>query len=211
MERSGLPANDPLRALGDEIDEALDTIVETWPSHRSSDHLRLEIAAAFDADRECTLPSVDSMLAQGVSEIHPRSRRWYLDHFAETSVLAAGDPVPGCGCPCCTGVSADHPVRQRQLSRRQAGYERFTEIVEQARAVPLLEVVQRLGLGTQVKKGKELAVCCPLHEDKNPSLRLNPAKRVWYCSPCGLGGDPIQLYMRARQIEFAEAVRELVT
>ncbi len=82
-------------------------------------------------------------------------------------------------------------------------------IVETARAVPLLEVVRRLGLGTPVKKGKELAVRCPLHEDNNPSLRLNPTKQLWYCAPCVEGGDAIKLYMRARRIEFAEAVREL--
>ncbi len=209
MKRSGLPPNDPLRSLGDELDEALDAIIESWPSHRSSDHLRLEVAAAFDGDRKCSLPSVDAMLAQGVADIEPRTRWWYLDKFAEPSVLAHNDPVPGCGCPECTGIPTDHPVRQRQLRRRRAGRERLTEIVERARAVPLLEVVQRLGLGTPVKKGKELAVRCPLHEDNNPSLRLNPTKQLWYCSPCFEGGDAIQLYMRARRIQFAEAVREL--
>ena len=71
MKRSGRPADDPLRALGDGLDEALDDIIESWPRHRSSDHLCLEIAAAFDADRKCSLPSVNAMLAQGVGEIDP--------------------------------------------------------------------------------------------------------------------------------------------
>ena len=181
-----------------------------WPVHRSSDHLRLEIPAAFDAERRCSLPSVDEMLAQGITDLEPRARQAYLDQSAEPSVLAPGEPVPGCGCPGCTGIPADHPVHQRQIRRRRDGQERFAEIVETARAVPILEVVQRLGLGTPVKRGKELAVRCPLHEDNNPSLRLNPTKQLWYCSPCSEGGDAIQLYLRARRIEFAEAVRELV-
>ena len=84
-------------------------------------------------------------------------------------------------------------------------------MVETAREVPLLEVVQRLGLGTPAQKGRELAVCCPLHDDSHPSLQLNPEKQVWYCHPCGIGGDAIKLYMRARRIEFAEAVRELAS
>ena len=75
--------------------------------------------------------------------------------------------------------------------------------------MPLLEVVQRLRLGTPAQKGREFAVCCPLHDDSQPSLQLNPAKQVWYCHPCGIGGDAIKLYMRARRIEFTEAVREL--
>ncbi len=207
--RSGLPPDDPLRALGDGLDEALDAIIESWPSHRSSDHLRLEVAAAFDVDRKVSLPSVDAMLAQGVADIDPRSRSWYLHRFAKPSALADDEPVPGCGCPDCTGIPSDHPVRQRQLRRLQAGRERFAEIVDLARQVPILEVAQRLGLGTPAKKGKELAVRCPLHEDNNPSLRLNPTKQLWYCHPCAEGGDAIKLYMRVRRLSFAEAVREL--
>ncbi len=86
----------------------------------------------------------------------------------------------------------------------------MAEIAEVARAVPLLQVVHRLGLGTPAKRGKELAVCCPLHKDDDPSLRLNPTKQLWYCDPCGIGGDGIMLYMKARRLGFAEAVRELV-
>ncbi len=211
MKRSGLPPNDPLRGLGDGLGQTLDSIIASWPSHRSSDHLRLEVAAAFDADRKCALPSVDAMLAQGVADIEPRPRRWYFDHFAEPSGLAHSQPVPGCGCPGCTGIPSDHPVRKQRLRKRQAGRERFDERVERARAVPLLEVVQRLGLGTLAKKGRELAVCCPLHDDSDPSLQLNPAKQLWYCHPCGIGGDAIKLFMRTRRVEFAEADRELTS
>ena len=211
MKRSGLPPNDPLRGLGDGLGQTLDSIIASWPSHRSSDHLRLEVAAAFDGDRKCALPSVDAMLAQGGADIEPRTRRWYLDHFSEPSVLDVDRPVPGCGCPGCTGIPSDHSVRQRQLRRRRAGHGRFDEMVDRARAVPLVAVVQRLGLGTPAQRGRELAVCCPLHDDSHPSLQLNPAKQVWYCHPCGIGGDAIKLYMRARRIEFAEAVRELAS
>ena len=219
MKRNGLPADDPLRGFdgrgtefkfsGDRLADVLGDVIERWPSHRSSDHLRLEIAAAFHAERECSLPSVGVMLAQGVADLEPRSRRWYLDRFAEPSALADSDPVPGCGCPACTGISADHPVRQRQLRRRQAGYEHFAEIVDLARQIPLLEVIRRLGLGDPVRRGNELALCCPLHDDNDPSLRLNPTKQLWYCAPCAEGGDGIKLYMRTRRLNFSEAVREL--
>ena len=53
------------------------------------------------------------------------------------------------------------------------------------------------------------AVVYQLADCDEPSLRLNPTKQVWYCDPCGIGGDAIELFMRARRIEFAEAVREL--
>ena len=211
MKRSDLLPNDPLRLLGDRLDEALDAIVESWPRHRSSDHLRLEIAAAFDADRQGGLPSVDAMLAQGVADIEPRAQRWYLSNFAEPSALAPGDPVPGCGCPRCTGIPSDHPVRQRQLRRRQAGHERFAETVEEARQIPIAQVAERLGLGAPTRRGKSVLVCCPLHDDHRPSMSIDAGKGVWYCFVCGLGGDGIALFMKARRIEFAEAVRELAS
>ncbi len=219
MKRDGLPVDDPLRAFdgrgiefkfsGDSLDDVLDTIIESWPSHRSSDHLRLEVTVAFDADRKCRLPSVDAMLAQGVADMEPRAQRWYLDHFAEPSALDVDKPVPGCGCPECTGIPADHPARQRQRQRRQAGHERFAEIVEAARRIPITQVVGMLDLGEPVRRGKSVLVRCPLHDDHHPSMSLDTGRGLWFCHPCSEGGDGIRLYMRARRIEFAEAVREL--
>jgi DNA primase len=40
-------------------------------------------------------------------------------------------------------------------------------------------------------------------------LRVNPGKNVWYCDPCGVGGDSIAFLMRVQGLGFAEAVREL--
>ena len=39
-------------------------------------------------------------------------------------------------------------------------------------------------------KGDDLMLHCvlPGHQDKNPSLRFNPAKGCWFCDPCARGG-----------------------
>ena len=178
-EYEGLPTDDPLRVLPrDEFEQLLDGIVDSWPATGLSEHLSLEVAAAFTRGR----------------------------------LLASGVLVPGCACERCTGISAEAPAWTRRTptyARRMQGRASWETRVDQARAVTLLEVVQRLGLGTPAKTGKELAVCCPLHKDNNPSLRLNPTKQLWYCAPCAEGGDGIRLCMRARRIAFAEAVREL--
>lgn len=79
--------------------------------------------------------------------------------------------------------------------------------IEHARRASILRVAAALGLGKQVPRGREYAVLCPLHDDHDPSLWLNPDEDLWYCFPCGEGGDGIQLVMRVRGCGFMEAVR----
>lgn len=81
--------------------------------------------------------------------------------------------------------------------------------VNAARAIPILDVARRLGLGEPRKAGREWLVRCPLHEDRRPSLRLSAARNAWFCDPCAEGGDGIGLVMRARRLSFLDAVREL--
>ncbi len=51
--------------------------------------------------------------------------------------------------------------------------------------------VQRLieDAGVVLKKsGKDFAGRCPLHEDDTASLVVTPAKNLWHCFGCGVGG-----------------------
>jgi DNA primase len=80
--------------------------------------------------------------------------------------------------------------------------------VEEARTRPIIEVARSLGLEPK-RAGKEWVVSCPLHEDKTPSMYLNPEKGLWTCFSCGQGGDGIQLVMEARKMGFTDAVREM--
>ncbi len=118
--------------------------------------------------------------------------------------LAEGAPVPGCGCPSCTGVSMDDPARRGRRTRPDRPLP-----VEEARRVPILEIVSRLGLGEPVRRGPEYAVRCPLHDDNRPSLTLDVDRSLWHCFPCAEGGDGIRLWELVRGVPFAEAVREI--
>jgi DNA primase catalytic core len=61
--------------------------------------------------------------------------------------------------------------------------------------------------GVQLKRyGKELMGLCPFHEDRNPSLCIDPVQNVWHCKgACGKGGSVIDWVMRAEGISFRHA------
>ena len=52
MDHEGLPTDDPLRALPrDELGQLLEGFVDSWPTAGLSEHLSLEVAAAFTKSR----------------------------------------------------------------------------------------------------------------------------------------------------------------
>jgi DNA primase len=81
-------------------------------------------------------------------------------------------------------------------------------MVEEARALGILDVARRLGL-QPAKRGREYMARCPFHEDRTPSFSIAADKGVWHCFGCGRGGDALGLWMQVRRVDFATAVREL--
>ena len=57
------------------------------------------------------------------------------------------------------------------------------------------EAVARAGLATGPAhiEGKELVWSCPNHDDRHPSLKVNPTKNIWMCGPCGASGNAWEL------------------
>ena len=57
--------------------------------------------------------------------------------------------------------------------------------------------------------GKDLLGRCPFHEDREASLVVTPAKNLWHCFGCQVGGGPIDWMMKARGVSFRHAVELL--
>ena len=84
----------------------------------------------------------------------------------------------------------------------QNDIERLKEEVSVARLVE--------SAGVELKKsGKDLAGRCPFHEDDTASLIVTPAKNLWHCFGCQIGGGPIDWVMKARGVSFRHAVELL--
>jgi DNA primase len=61
--------------------------------------------------------------------------------------------------------------------------------------VDLAALMRQAGIDLQ-PAGKNLKACCPWHEDKTPSLVLNPAKGLYNCFGCQAKGgafDPLSV------------------
>lgn len=72
--------------------------------------------------------------------------------------------------------------------------------------------VERLieGAGIELKRaGRDWLGCCPFHEDDTASLVVTPAKNLWHCFGCGVGGGPIDWVMKKNGISFRHAVELL--
>ena len=72
--------------------------------------------------------------------------------------------------------------------------------------------VQRLveSAGIELKKaGKDWLGRCPFHEDREASLVVTPAKNLWHCFGCGIGGGPIDWVIKAKGVSFRHAVELL--
>ncbi len=75
------------------------------------------------------------------------------------------------------------------------------EIVKQS--VTIREAAERYGI--EVKRGG--MACCPFHDDKNPSMKLN--EEYFYCFGCGATGDVIDLTARLYNLSPKEAAEKL--
>jgi len=73
-----------------------------------------------------------------------------------------------------------------------------------------LSITEVLGDFIQLKKaGVNYKAVCPFHSEKTPSFVVSPAKQVWHCFGCGLGGDIFEFIKQIENVEFSEALRIL--
>ncbi len=86
------------------------------------------------------------------------------------------------------------PEDEKERLKREVSIQRLAE----ARGIKLRRV------------GKELIGLCPFHDDRNPSLSIDPVKNVWDCKgACGEGGDVIRWVERAEGVSYKHALELL--
>ncbi len=74
---------------------------------------------------------------------------------------------------------------------------------------PIEEIV-RERIPALRKAGSLWVACCPFHDEKTPSFKVDPRRASWHCyGSCSAGGDVISFLERVDNLEFREVLEML--
>lgn len=74
-------------------------------------------------------------------------------------------------------------------------------------ATDIVELVK--GVTSVKKAGRSVKAICPFHQEKTPSMSLEPSQGLFHCFGCGKGGDVFKFVMESQAVDFGEAVEIL--
>jgi DNA primase len=84
-----------------------------------------------------------------------------------------------------------------------------TNEIERLRSeISVERLIESAGIALK-KLGKDRAGKCPFHADDTASLVVTPAKNLWHCFGCQIGGGPIDWVMKKNAVSFRHAVEIL--
>ncbi|PHM44389.1 CHC2 zinc finger domain-containing protein [Xenorhabdus szentirmaii] len=75
-------------------------------------------------------------------------------------------------------------------------------------AVSLAAVIEQQGRQL-FKRGKDMIVLCPFHEEKTPSMVITPSKNLYHCFGCDAGGSVLDWVMKTEGLSLRHAVEHL--
>lgn len=96
------------------------------------------------------------------------------------------------------GLKQEYSKEQSKKIKKYGNASITERDIEKAKSVPLSDFL-----------GHEKMVCCPFHNDSNPSLSVYHENGLWHCFGCGKGGDVITFVMEKHGLEFKDAILKL--
>jgi DNA primase len=82
------------------------------------------------------------------------------------------------------------------------------DLKEQVRSA--VDIVDVIGSQLELRpQGRNLVARCPWHNDRRPSMTVNPSRQTWKCWVCDIGGDIFSFVMQRDGIDFPTALRQL--
>lgn len=79
-----------------------------------------------------------------------------------------------------------------------------------ARIKDSADIVEIVGKFLQLRRaGNAWKACCPFHNEKTPSFHVNPARQIFHCFGCGVGGDAVKFLMLYENLDYPTALRRV--
>jgi len=73
-----------------------------------------------------------------------------------------------------------------------------------------IDIVDVVGNYVELKKsGGNFKGRCPFHDEKTPSFVVSPAKQIYHCFGCGVGGDAIKFVQELEKLSYPETLEKL--
>lgn len=73
-----------------------------------------------------------------------------------------------------------------------------------------IDIVDLVGSYVQLRReGRGYKAVCPWHDDRRPSLQVNPDRQSFKCWVCDIGGDVFSFVMKMENVGFPEALQML--
>lgn len=83
----------------------------------------------------------------------------------------------------------------------------FKQAIEEVKLRNPIEDVVRELVPDLKRSGALWVACCPFHEEKTPSFKVDPRRGTWHCyGACAMGGDSISFVERHSRVEFLTAL-----
>ena len=86
----------------------------------------------------------------------------------------------------------------------------FKRAIDEVKLRSAIEEVVREYVPDLKKAGRLWEACCPFHDEKTPSFKVDPAKQMWRCyGACSEGGDVLSFVQKSQNMGFTDALELL--
>ncbi|HJM57489.1 MAG TPA: DNA primase [Planctomycetota bacterium] len=88
----------------------------------------------------------------------------------------------------------------------------FKRAIDEVKLRSAIEEVVREYVPDLKKAGRLWEACCPFHDEKTPSFKVDPAKQMWRCyGACSEGGDVLSFVQKSQNLGFTDALELLAS
>jgi len=75
-----------------------------------------------------------------------------------------------------------------------------------------IDIVEIISNYIELKKaGSNFKANCPFHGENTPSFVVSPAKQIYHCFGCGVGGDAIEFVREYEKLSYSEALEKIAS